>query len=161
MAERKVQKISDPKVLEDPMLDMLRADEFCTRDPHMAGEEVFGSMKRKLDLPLGAHEKLHRPDKVNFSQPCGSGRASKTCFTHMPIILEEDDSDVQEVAPPAPHADNVVLSPTLKGRIRHVSAIEETRVNVKEWHIARLPKNYAKCCCAYRVVTKKNVLRES
>jgi hypothetical protein len=73
----------------------------------------------------------------------------------MPIILEEEDSDVQEVAPPAPHADDVVPSPTHEGQIRHDSAVEETRVNVKEWHIARLPKTSAKCCWAQRAVTKK------
>ena len=52
MAECRARKTGDPKVLQDPMLDMPGADEFNTRDPHMAGEEVFGSMKRKLDLPL-------------------------------------------------------------------------------------------------------------
>ena len=154
MAERRAQKTGDPKVLLDPMLDMPGADEFCTRDPHMAGEEVFGSMKRKLDLPLGADEELHRPDKVNFSHPHGSGKAIMSRSTHMPIILEEEDCNVREVAPPVPHADDV-LSPTHEGRIRHVSAVEESRVNVKEWHIARLPKTYARCCWAQRVVPKK------
>ena len=42
MAERRAQKTGDPKVLQEPMLDMPGADEFCTQDPHMVGEEVFG-----------------------------------------------------------------------------------------------------------------------
>ena len=118
-------------------------------------------MKRKLDLPLGADEESHRPDKVNFSHPCGSGRAVSTRSTHMPVILEEEDSNVHEVPPQMPHADDVVPSPIHEGQIRHVSAVKETRVNVKEWHIAWLPKTFAKCCWAQRAVTKDNVLRES
>jgi hypothetical protein len=48
------------------------AEEFCTLVPRMVGEEVFGSTKRKADLPLGAKEESHQPDKVNFSHPRGS-----------------------------------------------------------------------------------------
>jgi hypothetical protein len=77
MAERRAKQTCNPLELEDPMLDMPGVDEFCTREPRMAGEEVFGSSKRKADLPLGAEEKSHRPDKVNFSHPRGSVRAVK------------------------------------------------------------------------------------
>ena len=155
MAERRAQKTGDPKVLKDPMLDMPGADEFCTRDPHMAGEEVFGSMKRRLDLPLGADDESHRPDKVNFSHPRGYGRKTKERTAHMSVISEEDESNVHEVAPSSPQADDAVPSPRSQGQIRHVSCVQETRVNVKEWHIARLAKNSGKCCWAQRAVTKK------
>ena len=155
MANHRAHKTGNPKVLQDPMLDMPEANEFCICDPHMAGEEVFGSMKLKLDVPLGADEESHMPDKVNFSHPHATGRVVRIRSTHMPIILEEEDSHVQEIAPPTPHADDVVPSPTPEGRIRHVFAVKETKVNVKEWHIARLPKTFAKCCWAQRVVTKK------
>jgi hypothetical protein len=74
MAERRAKQTCNPLVLEDPMLDMPGADEFCTREPRMAREEVFGSSKRKADLPLGAEEEFHWPDKVNFSHPRASGR---------------------------------------------------------------------------------------
>ena len=94
MTERRAQKTKDPKVLQDPMLDKPGADEFCTRDPHMAGEEVFGSMKQNLDLPLGADEESHRLDKVKLSYLHDSSKVVRTCSTHMPIILEEEDSDV-------------------------------------------------------------------
>jgi hypothetical protein len=77
MAKRKAKQTCNPLVLQDPILDMPGADEFCTRVPRMAGEEVFGSLKRKADLPLGAEEESHRPDKVNFSHPRGSVRAVK------------------------------------------------------------------------------------
>jgi hypothetical protein len=67
MAERRAKQTGNPLVLQDPMLDM----------PGMAGEEVFGSSKRKANLPLGVEEESHRPDKVNFSHPRGSVRAVK------------------------------------------------------------------------------------
>jgi hypothetical protein len=75
MAERRAKQTGNPLVLEDPMLDMLGAEEFGTRVPRMAGEEVFGSTKRKENLPLRAEEESHRPDKVNFSHPRGPRRA--------------------------------------------------------------------------------------
>jgi hypothetical protein len=123
------------------------AEEFCTRVPCMAGEKVFGSTKRKTDLPLGAEEESHRPDKVNFSHPRGSGRAVRARSVQMPIILEdtEDDTDVQKIHPQL-EPDSISASPPNEGGIRHVSVVEETKVNVKEWHISRLPKTSAKCC---------------
>jgi hypothetical protein len=65
----------------------------------------------------------------------------------MPIILEdiEDDADVQEIHP-QPEPESISTSQPNEGGIRHVSAVEETKVNVKEWHISRLPKTSAKCC---------------
>jgi hypothetical protein len=39
---------------------------FCTRAPHMAGEEVFSSQKRKADVPLGFEGESYRPDKVKL-----------------------------------------------------------------------------------------------
>jgi hypothetical protein len=43
MAERRAKQTCNPLVLEDAMLDMLGAEEFCTHEPCMIGEEVFGS----------------------------------------------------------------------------------------------------------------------
>jgi hypothetical protein len=45
------------------------ADQFCTREPHLVGEEVFGFQKRKADVPLDFEGESYRPDKVNFSRP--------------------------------------------------------------------------------------------
>jgi hypothetical protein len=39
------------------------------RIPYLEGKEIFGSTKRKLDLPPSDDGDSHRPDKVNFSQP--------------------------------------------------------------------------------------------
>jgi hypothetical protein len=43
----------------------------------MAGEEVFGSKKRKADVSLGFEGKSHWPDKVNFSHPRIATRSSR------------------------------------------------------------------------------------
>ena len=53
------------------------AEEFCTREPHFEGEEVFGSMKRKLNLPPDSEYNSHKPDKVNFSCLCIELRSTK------------------------------------------------------------------------------------
>ena len=61
-AQRRARVTGDPRVLRDAMLGMPGADDFCIRDPHLEGEEVFGSLKRKPDVPLGADGESHRPD---------------------------------------------------------------------------------------------------
>ena len=81
---RMAKQICNILVLEDPMMDMHEAKEFCTRVPCMAGKEVFRSTKRKTNLPLGAEEESHMPNKVNFSHPRGSGRVVRTRFTTCP-----------------------------------------------------------------------------
>ena len=47
-----------------------------TRLLHLEGERVFGSAKRKLDLPLGNDSDSHRHSHINFSVPKLSTRAS-------------------------------------------------------------------------------------
>jgi len=49
-----------------------------SRIPHLEGEEIFGSTKRKLDVPIGNCGDSHRPDKVNFSQPRVQTRSTAT-----------------------------------------------------------------------------------
>ena len=93
MAKCRAKQTGNFLVLEDPMLDMPGADEFCTRKPCMVGEEVFGSTKRKTDLPFGAGEESYRPNKVNFSHPRGSRHGVKARPVQMPIILEKDTED--------------------------------------------------------------------
>ena len=121
------------------------ADEFCTRDPHLEGEEVFGSQKRKLDTTIGADDKTHRPDTFNFSRPRAAKRITRARVSPLPAIVEERDPDVVEVVPSPPSATGV----------RHVTAVEETKVDERLWHIARLPKTSSKACWAQQAVTKK------
>ena len=68
-AQRRAQRTGDLGVLQFALLGMPGADEFCTRDPHHEGAEVFGSQKRKLDTSIGADEETHRPDIIHFSKP--------------------------------------------------------------------------------------------
>jgi hypothetical protein len=51
------------------MAKLLGTDLFCTREPHLVGEEVFGSQKRKADVLLDFEGESHQPDKVNFFRP--------------------------------------------------------------------------------------------
>ena len=67
--QRTAERTGDPKVLNVAMAKLLGAEIFCTLAPHMAGEEVFGSQKQKVDVPVGFEGKSHRPDKINFSRP--------------------------------------------------------------------------------------------
>jgi hypothetical protein len=59
----------DGKKIVEALSEMHGAEDICTRIPHLEGEEVFGSTKRKLDLPIGFEGDSHHPDKVNFSHP--------------------------------------------------------------------------------------------
>ena len=77
VAQRTAEKSGNPKALHAALSKMPGADEFCTRRPHFEGEEVFGSMKRKLNLPPGSEYDSHRPDKVNFSCPRVELRSTK------------------------------------------------------------------------------------
>jgi hypothetical protein len=70
----------DPKKIEEALNQLPWVEVATTRIPHLEGEEIFGSTKRKLDLPLGDDGDSHRPDKVNFSQPRVQIR-SKTVHT--------------------------------------------------------------------------------
>jgi hypothetical protein len=73
---RAARRSVDPKKIEElPGVEVA-----TTRIPHLEGEEIFGSTKRKLDLPPGDDGDSHRPDKVNFSQPRVQTR-SKTAHT--------------------------------------------------------------------------------
>ena len=76
VAQRSTHRTSNPKVLADVILNIRGVQDFVTREPHLEGEEVFGSQKRKADMPLGCKQDSHRPDKVNFSRPRVCTRSS-------------------------------------------------------------------------------------
>lgn len=52
-AQKSAMRIGSSKSLLDTLSKMLGAEEFCTRTPHLEGEEGFVSLKRKADIPLG------------------------------------------------------------------------------------------------------------
>jgi hypothetical protein len=73
------------------MAKLLGAELFCTRAPHMAGKEVFGSQKRKANVPLGFEGESYRLDKVNFSRPRIATRSSRAnhASCSLPDVVEE------------------------------------------------------------------------
>jgi hypothetical protein len=80
------------------MAKLLGAELFCTRAPHMAGEEVFGFQKRKADVPLGFEGESHWPDKVNFSRPWIATRSSRANHASCSLsdVVEEVSPELQE-----------------------------------------------------------------
>jgi hypothetical protein len=77
---RAARRSSDPKKIEEALSQLPEVEVATTWIPHLEGEEIFGSTKRKLDLPPGDDRNSHRDDKVNFSQPRVQTR-SKTAHT--------------------------------------------------------------------------------
>jgi hypothetical protein len=125
---------------------------FCIRAPYMAGEEVFGSQKRKANVSLGFEGESYQPDKVNFSHPRIATRLSRTkhASCNLPDVVEELSPELQEDQA----LNNLGIAGNV-GRPGHVTAIHETAYKETEWHIARLPKTSAKACFAQQAITKK------
>jgi hypothetical protein len=147
VAQRSTLRSGNPKALNVAMAKMPGAKEFCTRKPHFEGEEVFGSQKRKVDIPLGSEHEFHRPDGVNFSRPRVRPRSTAAVGASCSLsdIPEKPSTDLQEH--PISNVNN---------RTTHVTAIHETVCKETEWHIVRLPKTSAKACFAQQAITKKN-----
>jgi hypothetical protein len=150
-AQRRAERTGDPKVLNVAMATLPGAELFCTRAPHLAGEEVFGSQKRKADVPLGFEGESHRPDKVNFSRQRMATRSSraKHASCSLPDVVEELSPELEEV-----HAFNTQGTTSNVGRGGHVTSVQETACDESEWHIARLPKTSGKACFAQQAITK-------
>jgi hypothetical protein len=125
---------------------------FCTREPHLAGEEVFGSQKRKADVPLSFEGESYRPNKVNFSRPRIATRSSRANHANCSLsnVVEEHSIELQEDQAP-----NNLGTTVDVGRLGHVTAIHETACKEMEWYIARLPKTSAKAYFAQQAITKK------
>jgi hypothetical protein len=105
------------------MAKLLGAELFCTREPHLASEEVFGSQKRKADIPLGFEGKSHRPDKVNFSRPQIATKSMRANHANcsLPDVVEELSPELQEDQAP-----NNLGTAGDVGRPGHVTALYET-----------------------------------
>jgi hypothetical protein len=128
------------------------AELFYTHAPHMAGEEVFGSQKRKADVPLGFEGESYQPNKVNFSRPRIVTRSSRANHANcsLPNVVEELSPELQEDQAP-----NNLGTTGDVGRPGHMTAVHKTAYKETEWHIARLPKTSAKACFAQQAITKK------
>ena len=138
----------------DAMKTMAEGKEWCTRTPHFEGEEVFGSTARQLNLPLGSEFDSHRPDKMNFSRPKArrATRQSRCDSTPAPIDLSSPSSPtstdgVRIMSSPPP------TSTVLGVQVKHVTSVEESDCDARQWHIARLPKTSKKKCFAKQART--------
>ena len=156
VAQRCAHHPGNPKALADAISNIRGVQDFVTREPHLEGEEVFGSQKRKADMPLGYEQDSHRPNKVNFSRPCVHTR-SAVASTSTPArgAIEDNISfptgmDDMETMPSEEHQDR-----PRNHHPMHVTGTQETDYNEREWHISRLPKSSAKACFAQQAVTKK------
>jgi hypothetical protein len=111
----------------------------------LAGKEVFGSQKRKVDVYLGFGGESYRPNKVNFFRPRIATRSSRVNYAScsLPDVVEELSPKLQEDQAP-----NNLGTTVDVGRPGHVTAIHETACTKTEWYIARLPKTSAKACFA-------------
>jgi hypothetical protein len=97
-AQHTTERTWDPKVLNVAMAKLPGAELFYTRDPHLAGREVFGSQKRKANVPLGFEGESHRPNKVNFSRPRIATKSSRAnhASCSLPDVVEELSLKLQE-----------------------------------------------------------------
>ena len=144
-AQRQVQRVGDPSIIQPALFDMPGANEFCTRDSHHEGAEVFGSQKRKPHTPIEADDKTHRRDTINFSWPHPLKRVTRACVAILPTIVKEVETSTEQVQP----------SPPVGTNVRRITAVQESRINERTWHIACVPKTSAKACWAQMAVTKK------
>lgn len=108
-----------------------------THIPHLEGEEIFGSSKQKMDLPLGFDSDSHRPDKVDFSIP----RVVQTRSTRAHLS--------ERILTSPFHSENNECMDKRPIQIRHANNVFETNCDVAKWHIAHCPTKFAKQCCAF------------
>lgn len=151
IAHRTAQRSGNAKVLHAALADMPGADDFCTRQPHLEGEEVFVSTKRKADLPPGSEFDSHRPDKISISRP--HVRAHEIDPKIVDLTAEDSPSEPDHV--PEESEDLPSKTSTTSARVHHVKFVQETVCDEHQWHIARLPKTSAKACFALQVKMKK------
>jgi hypothetical protein len=152
VAQRIAERTGDPKVLNVAMAKLPGAELFCTREPYLAGKEVFGSQKRKADVRLGFEGESYRLNKVNFSHPRMATRSSRANHASCSVldVVEELSPELKNDQAPK----NLGTTDEV-GRPAHVTGIHDTACKQTEWHIARLPKTSAKACFAQQAITKK------
>ena len=121
---RAAQKSRDAEVIAKVLSSFPGAQDLMTKPRGLEGAEIFGSSKRKLDLPLGSHSDSH---KVNFSIPHMSTRSTKA-------RIEEALSDPV-------HA------------VQHTTCVLETDCDTSKWYIARLPTRSRRRCQALQANT--------
>jgi hypothetical protein len=141
---------------------MSGGDEWCTKTPHLEGEEVFVYLKHKSDIAFSDERESHRPDKISISRPHVQTKSAR--------LNDSPPHVTTPYSPTTPNSPTTLDSPTTTDEEQphppthdapqqldrhHVTAIEETLCNPAQWHIARVPKTSAKACFALQAITKK------
>jgi hypothetical protein len=136
------------------------AQEFCIRTPHLEGEEIFLSMKRKADLPPGSELDFHRPDKISISCARVQTRSSiKNSQTASPTVdSESPETFATPIAPQQSNCKTRVSDVTPLAPLQHVTTVQESVCDESNWHIARLPKTSTKACFAIQAMTNKKCM---
>ena len=125
-------------------------DKWCTKILHLEREEAFVSLKRKPDIVFGDKRESHMPDKISISWPRVQTRSARLKDSPHHVTTPNCPTTTYEEQPQLPTHD------TLQQVDRyHVTAIEEILCNLARWHIARLPKTFAKAYFALQANTKK------
>jgi len=114
----------DPKKIVEALNTLLGAEGLENRLPYLEGEEIFGSTKKKLDVPIGDVGDSHRPNKGNFSQLRVRTRSTTISTEMLQGKGKEADTNI----------------------CPHVTIACESDCNTSKWHIARIShKSNAKC----------------
>jgi hypothetical protein len=129
---RAARRSGTPKKIAEVFSQLPGVEVATTRIPHLEGEEIFGSTKRKLDLPLDDDGHSHRPNKVNFSQPRVQTRF-RTAYTKFAgVLVACADKDV----------------------LPHITTALESDCDMLQWHIARISHRSNCKCHAQQATTK-------
>ena len=102
-------------MLADVMKAYQGVEDVNTKDCALEGSELFGSTKRKLNLPPCVDYDSHRPNKVNYTIYCPNTRTTRQRIGEL-------------------------LSYAIYG-VTHTTSVLETNCLASNWHIARLPPN--------------------
>ena len=119
----------DPKLIAAAMKSFPGAKDLPNHPIILEGVEIFGSTKRKLNLPPGSEFDSHRPDKVNYSIP-----KSNTRWTRQ-------------------HIEESLKSP--QHQVPLTTRVMESNCDPKLWHIARLSKSSGRQCQALQAISRE------
>ena len=112
-----------------------------TRVPHLEGERVFGSAKRKLDLPPGDDGDSHCHDRVNFSVPKLSKRASPgQCHAALKSSVVASSQDFARSTVSSTSRPSIVR--TKNGH----AIVESPCTNLMDWRIERISPSSLELC---------------
>lgn len=126
---RHAQRSGDPKLIAEAVNSYPGAEDLLTKKGGLEGAEIFGSTKRKLDLPPGSSHDSHRYDTVNYSIPRDGTRSTRARIEE---ALSQPDSGVE-----------------------HTTSVQETDCDPSKWHIARLSGKSNRKCQAMQAHTNE------